>query len=106
MNVYERSAAARRACLDHYDTVACQVCGFSFEESYGEIGAGFIHVHHVKPLSKVGDQYELDPARDLVPVCPNCHAMIHRSNPPYSIEQVKQMLKESKEAGGQEGFED
>jgi predicted HNH restriction endonuclease len=70
VNVYERSAKARRACIARYG-VACFVCGFNFKSVYGDAGDGFIHVHHLKPLSEVGEEYVLNPVEDLRPVCPN-----------------------------------
>ncbi len=91
VNVYERSAKARRACIAHCG-LDCFVCGFNFKSAYGDAGDGFIHVHHLKPLSEVGEGYELDPVKDLRPVCPNCHAMIHRKIPAYTIEEVKRLL--------------
>ena len=45
--------------------------------AYGEIGADFIHVHHTVPASQLGNNYQLDPLTDLVPLCANCHAMAH-----------------------------
>lgn len=75
-NVYERNAAARRACIEHYGS-RCRVCGFDFEAVFGELGHGYIHVHHLTPLSQIAAEHELDPIRDLRPVCPNCHAMLH-----------------------------
>ena len=88
INAYERSTKARKACLEHhgYD---CVVCGFDFEEAYGEIGRYYIHVHHVVPLASVGAEYIVDPLKDLVPVCPNCHAMIHRTEPTLTVEQLR-----------------
>lgn len=47
VNSYERSPAARRRCIEHYGCL-CSVCGFNFENTYGEVGRGFIHVHHVQ----------------------------------------------------------
>lgn len=91
VNVYERSAKARKACIAHYG-VDCFICGFDFNSTYGEAGDGFIHVHHLKPLSEVGEEYELDAIKDLRPVCPNCHAMIHRKIPAYTIEEMKELL--------------
>ena len=93
VNVYERSANARRACINHYGT-SCTVCSLNFEDLYGEIGAGYIHVHHLVPLSDCGEGYKVDPIKDLRPICPNCHAMAHRRNPPYSIEEVQMMVKQ------------
>jgi 5-methylcytosine-specific restriction protein A len=92
ISVYERNPKARKKCLEHYG-VNCYICGFNFEDKYGAPGKGFIHVHHLKPLSEIKEQYELDPIKDLRPVCPNCHAMIHRSSTPNSINDVKRMLK-------------
>lgn len=94
VNAYERNPDARRECIRHYGT-SCVVCGFNFEEAYGEVGRGFIHVHHLQPLANIGEEYEVNPKDDLRPVCPNCHAIIHRSRDPYSIDQVKQFLRKS-----------
>jgi 5-methylcytosine-specific restriction enzyme A len=88
VNAYERDRAARQACITHYG-LTCVVCGLRFEERYGALRAGFIHIHHVVPLSEVGAGYELDPIKDLRPVCPNCHAMLHRQRPPVSIEALR-----------------
>ncbi len=90
VNAYERSSAARDSCIEHYG-LHCAVCGMNFEQVYGERGAGFIHVHHLKSLSKVNRTYRVDPIEDLRPVCPNCHAMLHRSDPPCSIEELKEI---------------
>jgi predicted HNH restriction endonuclease len=65
------------------------VCGFNFAEKYGAIAAGIIHVHHLTPLAEIGDTYEVDPIEDLRPVCPNCHVVIHKHNPPFTIEKVQ-----------------
>jgi hypothetical protein len=88
INVYERNPAARAACIKHYGC-RCQVCGMTFIEHYGEIGEGFIHVHHLKPLAGIGTEYVVDPVADLRPVCPNCHAMLHVTEPPLSIEGLR-----------------
>lgn len=74
VNVYERDASARVACLRRWG-LRCTACGFDFNSTYGDLGDGYIHVHHLRPLSEIGAVYELDPVRDLRPVCPNCHAM-------------------------------
>lgn len=93
--VYERSSAARVACISHYGC-RCALCGFDFERSYGQIGHGFIPVHHLKSLSELEEAYVVDPVRELRPICPNCHAMIHRSNPPMNIEDLKGHLVATK----------
>ena len=97
VNSYERDRAARLACISHYGPV-CTICGLVFEERYGAIGAGYIHVHHLVPLSEIGGNYSVDPIEDLRPICPNCHAMVHRRRPPFSIEEVRRQLKEQERA--------
>lgn len=87
VNAYERDARARRACLKHYGHSSV-VCEFDFERRYGRLGKGFIHVHHLKPLALTDGEYELDPKADLRPVCPNCHAMLHRGESVPSIEEL------------------
>lgn len=99
VNSYERNPQARQRCIQHYGA-RCVVCGFSFREVYGEIGDGFIHIHHLRELSEVNEEYEVDPLRDLVPVCPNCHAMIHRRKPAYTIEEIKEFIRRAKASGG------
>jgi hypothetical protein len=88
VNAYERSGPARSECIKHYGP-KCRVCELDFEKRYGKLGKGFIHVHHIFEISKVGKKYKVDPQKDLRPVCPNCHAMLHRNNPMLSIEELK-----------------
>lgn len=83
----ERSPAARDACLSHYG-YRCAVCGFDFATEFGEIGEGYIHVHHRSELSLSQGPRPVDPVRDLVPVCPNCHAMLHRERPAITVEEL------------------
>ena len=73
------------------------VCGRDFETTYGEIGKGFIHVHHLTPIASIGKEYRLNVDTDLAPVCPNCHYMLHRKNPPFTIEELKAKLQELSE---------
>jgi len=89
---YERDPGARKECLEHYG-YSCTACDFNFENVYGEIGKGFIHVHHLVPISQFGDEYEINAIKDLRPVCPNCHAMLHQESPPVSIEELKAILR-------------
>jgi hypothetical protein len=91
VNSYERNSKARLACIAHYGW-ACQACGIDFSEQYGDRGKEFIHVHHLRPLHEVGEEYEIDPVNDLRPICPNCHAMIHRKEPLLSIEDLSILL--------------
>lgn len=96
INAFERNPKARKACIAHYGPT-CQVCGFNFQTIYGTLGLGFIHVHHIKPIGSIGAEYEVDPIADLIPVCPNCHAMIHRNDPPLSIKKLRSHLKALKD---------
>ena len=92
VNQYERNPRARAACIRHHGA-QCTVCDFDFENRYGERGRGYIHVHHKRPLSSLPSTYRLDPKNDLVPVCPNCHAMLHRREPPLDVEQLRPLLR-------------
>ena len=92
LNKYERNNNARRACIDYYGAV-CVVCKVNLEHVYGLIARGIIHIHHLLPISLAGENYMVDPVNDLRPVCPNCHSVIHTKNPPYSIEEVREMVR-------------
>ncbi len=92
VNAYERNPEARRRCIDAHGT-SCAVCQFSFGEMYGDFARDFIHVHHLTPLAVQKTEHEVDPIKDLRPVCPNCHAVIHMRNGCLSIEEAKAMLK-------------
>jgi predicted HNH restriction endonuclease len=92
LNAYERDPNARAACIAHYGA-RCQVCGLDFATRYGSRGEGFIHVHHLATLaSGEGRTRQVDPVRDLRPVCPNCHVMLHRVDPPSTIEELRGVL--------------
>ena len=92
LNAYERNPQARAACLAHFG-LRCMVCDVLLEERYGPIAAGFIHVHHTVPLSTVGPGYRVNPKKDLRPVCPNCHAVIHRRQPMLSLETARRLIR-------------
>jgi 5-methylcytosine-specific restriction protein A len=95
VNAYERDPRARQACIEHYGT-RCSVCELDFGVVYGSLGDGFIHVHHLVPLAKVGKTYVVDPIKDLRPVCPNCHAMLHRGKAVLAIEELKVLFSKGK----------
>ena len=92
VNTFERSAEARNKCLEHHG-YKCAVCEFDFESVYGSLGKAYIHVHHIVPISEIRAEYKLSPISDLVPVCPNCHAMIHRTTPVLTIEELKTHMR-------------
>jgi len=92
VNRYERDKGAREACIAHFGA-ACQACDITFSDSYGEIAADYIHVHHLRLISEVGASYIIDPIEDLRPLCPNCHAVAHMRTPPFGIAEIRAMLK-------------
>lgn len=90
---YERSKQNRDLALKIHGYNCC-ICDINFKEQYGDIGEGFIHIHHVKPLFSLEEEVVIDPLNDLVPVCPNCHAMIHRKKGQIiSIEEMRKNYK-------------
>jgi 5-methylcytosine-specific restriction protein A len=92
VNRYECSIEAQRICIAHHGT-SCAACGFSFESAYGETAAGFIEVHHLVPATLLGSDYQLDPVADLVPLCPNCHAMAHLGvGTPRTVAELRQLI--------------
>ncbi len=90
---YERDSKLRAAAIKLHGTV-CMGCGFDFEKKYGPIGAGFIEVHHTKPISSLGGSSPIDPARDLVVLCSNCHSVVHRKRQsPLSLDELRNTMK-------------
>jgi predicted restriction endonuclease len=86
---HERNPELRKACIAHYGYV-CQVCGLDFTKAYGDLGKEFIEVHHLTPISTIDGEHEVDPIEDLVPLCSNCHSMIHRGeNRPLTLEELR-----------------
>lgn len=94
-NRYERNPVNRELCLAA-NGYSCSICGFDFQKEYGELGHHFIHVHHINPVSHSNDSYEINPVTDLIPVCPNCHAMLHRKNPPLQPEELADIISKIK----------
>jgi 5-methylcytosine-specific restriction protein A len=87
---YERDQEARAICLQLHG-YACLVCDFNFKDKYGDLGNEFIHVHHLNP-ARFGERFT-DPEKDLQPFCPNCHSMLHKRNPPYTINELREKIK-------------
>lgn len=92
INKYERNPINRELCLSA-NGYTCKICGFDFEMFYGHIGEHFIHVHHIVQVSEIKHEYMIDPVHELIPVCPNCHSMLHRVNPPLKPEELREMIK-------------
>lgn len=90
---YERNQDAREACLKQYG-YTCSICGFNFEDFYGPVGKELIHIHHLIKVADFKNEHDIDPINDLRPVCPNCHSVIHKRKIPYSIDEVKEFIKQ------------
>ena len=75
--------------------LSCEVCGFDFAEVYAEVGEGFCEVHHITPLAEVDGEVETK-LEDLAIVCSNCHRMLHRGKPNFSIDKLKSKLRHKK----------
>ncbi len=91
-NVYERNPVNRELCLSA-NGYSCKICGFDFEKKYGLLGHGFIHVHHIEMVADYGGERFINPITDLIPVCPNCHAMLHRKRPPLTPDELKAIIE-------------
>lgn len=97
VNKYERDPEARARCIQHHG-YKCAVCDFDFEKIYGPLGRHYIHVHHIVPLGEIKAAHKVDPINDMIPVCPNCHAMIHSTKPVLRIDQLKKHLSDIAQA--------
>ena len=91
VNRYERDRRNRAAALAIHGH-GCAACGLQLDTLYGASAAGLIEVHHVVPVSAIGAGYVINPSKDLVPLCPNCHRVAHRRAPPFSVAELKEML--------------
>ena len=79
-----RNQHLRDACKAHFrmlhkGRLVCECCGFDFEKAYGKIGEDYIEIHHRFPFSQTEGEHPVDAITDLVPLCSNCHSMIHRA---------------------------
>jgi len=91
VNKYERDPRLRTECIRAHGPI-CTICDFDFEAVFGELGRGYCHVHHVRPLSEVKHEHSVDPVKDLIPVCPNCHAMLHARTPALTPNQLREAM--------------
>ena len=96
---YERKRINRDVCIQLKGT-RCAACGFDFAEFYGETGRGYVEIHHTTPVSEIGPDYRINVMTDLVPLCANCHAMVHRHNPPFSIAELSDLIHSTVSSGG------
>ena len=101
---YERNKEARAQCISyfrslHNGALVCECCGFDFSKAYERVGKDYIEVHHRTPVSQRGGDYVVDPQRDLVPLCSNCHSMIHRlggQGDCMTLDELKRLYKGKK----------
>ncbi|MGJ1004702.1 HNH endonuclease [Eggerthella lenta] len=94
-----RSACSRLFCRNHnadFVDAHCTKHSIDFGKEFGEEFSGVIEVHHLEPLSLSKGEREIDPIKDLVPLCPNCHKMVHRkAGKPYTLEQIRALRRTS-----------
>lgn len=83
---------AKAACIEYYGAI-CDLCGFDYGYTYGEAFENQIEVHNINSHDEVEVMENTDPIKDLIPVCHNCHGVIHSQNPPISVEKMRQMIK-------------
>lgn len=88
----QRNRQARQLCLEA-SGYKCYVCGFDFEKAYGEIGKGFLEVHHTKPLATYDDEHPI-PQSELCALCSNCHSMVHRKKDVLDVDELKKRFNE------------
>jgi len=89
---YERRPVNREICLSVRGH-RCYCCNMDFGEVYGSSADGYIEVHHITPASEMGPGYKLNPVTELVPVCSNCHSVVHLTKPARSVDEVKAVLE-------------
>jgi 5-methylcytosine-specific restriction enzyme A len=94
VNKYERSSIARAKCIEAKG-YNCEICDMKFENIYGKLGKDFIHIHHIIPLFQINETYKIDYQKDLIPVCPNCHAMLHKkiNAKEITVDELKLIIK-------------
>ena len=96
-----RSRELRDDCITywkslHNNRIYCACCGLDFEKAYGNIGEGYIEIHHLYPISQYPGQHDVNPKEDLVPLCSNCHSMVHAKMPKghcRSLDELKSYYK-------------
>lgn len=89
--VIQRNPQARQKCIEHFGC-RCAACGLSMADKYGVLGEGVIEVHHLNPIHLFDDTHPVDYLTDLIPLCPNCHTMIHKLADPGDIEGLRNMI--------------
>ena len=92
VSVYERSPLNRRLAIEIHG-LSCAACNFNFSRKYGAIGDGVVEIHHKTPVHLMEQEAVVDPRTDLVPLCSNCHTVVHKTDPPIAIEDLKRKIE-------------
>ncbi|MDO5388293.1 MAG: HNH endonuclease [Clostridia bacterium] len=99
VNAYERNPKARKECIEYYKKkngrLFCEICRFDFGKFYGEKFEDKIHIHHLTEISTIGKEYKINPIKDLIPICANCHMIVHNKKPAYKPNEIKEMIKKA-----------
>lgn len=82
---------AKNKFKEEHGKLYCKICGFDFENKYGEIGKDFIEGHHIIPVSEIPENYKTK-VNDIVLVCSNCHSMLHKKRPWLKKEELKKLM--------------
>ena len=89
---FERNHYLRQKAIEIHGT-SCKVCGFNFEKMYGNTGKNIIEIDHLKPMYTIRKKISVNPETDLIPLCSNCHKMIHRKKAkPLTLEELKSKI--------------
>lgn len=95
VTTYERNPKYRQQAIAIHGN-SCAACGFNFGKFYGEYAEGFIHVHHIVPVSEFEKPKEINPETDLVPLCANCHSVVHRKKDnTLSLTELRSLIADS-----------
>lgn len=94
---YERSRFNRNIAIQIHG-ISCVACGFNFRNFYGAAGEGVIEVHHLVPVHLMTEASVVDPRTELVPLCSNCHTLVHRIDPPYTLTELRDFVSKGDSA--------
>lgn len=95
-NFFNRNPQLRREAIRRHGPI-CIACKFNFEKRYGEAGKGYIEIHHLNPLAERFDATSGKPIRtkaeDVVPLCANCHRVVHRTRPCMTLDALVSKIR-------------
>lgn len=95
----QRSQKLRQAAINVYKnadgTISCKACNSELSAKYGERGKGCVEMHHTQSVhtyDESGIRQRLKEAlKKIVPLCPNCHRIVHRGGL-ISIGELKRLI--------------